>query len=183
MKEIIGKNNKIKEDYDLLEDKYNNIENECDSWKNKSNSNERQMLKMHKQKKEIKNENGEIKAKNKELKEEKDIMQRELIELKNKTETNLLYVNATPPKVFLCPISFEVMIDAVLAADGHTYERNQILNWFKEKGKPISPFSNEVMENKRLIKNRALRDLIDQWKKTQKNHENDENEIEKQNDD
>ena len=41
---------------------------------------------------------------------------------------------------FLCPISMEIMTEPVLAADGHTYDKKSIEQWFKTKTK--SPITN-----------------------------------------
>ena len=41
---------------------------------------------------------------------------------------------------FLCPISMEIMTEPVLAADGHTYDKKSIEQWFKTKSK--SPITN-----------------------------------------
>ena len=34
--------------------------------------------------------------------------------------------NAEPPAEFVCPLTFEVMVDPVVASDGHSYERTSI---------------------------------------------------------
>jgi hypothetical protein len=45
------------------------------------------------------------------------------------------------PEVFVCPITMEVMRDPVIAADGHTYEREAIENWLR-RGHRTSPQIN-----------------------------------------
>lgn len=35
--------------------------------------------------------------------------------------------------MYLCPITTEVMDDPVIAADGYTYERSAIEEWFKKR--------------------------------------------------
>lgn len=63
---------------------------------------------------------------------------------------------------FLCPITFELMIDAVVAADGHSYERSAITKWMQAKD--ISPRTGEPLENRSLIPNinlkRVIQDMI-----------------------
>ena len=54
------------------------------------------------------------------------------------------------------------MRDPVFAADGHTYERRAITTWFETK--QTSPLSNAVLEHRRLVPNRALKQLIDKWR-------------------
>lgn len=66
-----------------------------------------------------------------------------------------------PPSQFLCPISRDIMIDPVICADGHTYERQQITHWFE--GHHTSPYTNANMVNKTLIPNISLRNLIREW--------------------
>eukprot|EP00727_Mastigamoeba_balamuthi_P000586 m51a1_g10524 hypothetical protein (184) ;mRNA; f:224229-225957 len=56
------------------------------------------------------------------------------------------------PKRLVCPISFVVItnhVDAVMAPDGHVYERQAIVKWL-EKGKR-SPFTYEPMSVEDLI--------------------------------
>lgn len=35
------------------------------------------------------------------------------------------------PNEYLCPITMEIMVDPVIAMDGHTYERVAIENWLQ----------------------------------------------------
>jgi len=67
------------------------------------------------------------------------------------------------PSVYVCPISFGIMYELVIATDGHSYERAAIEEWIATrlgKGQPItSPFTNDLMD-RNLIPNRALRNLI-----------------------
>lgn len=66
------------------------------------------------------------------------------------------------PDEYKCPITCEMMRDPVFAADGHTYERRAIATWFETK--QTSPLSNAVLEHRRLVPNRALKQLIDKWR-------------------
>ena len=54
-----------------------------------------------------------------------------------------------------------LMDDPVVAADGHTYNREDIENWFKEHS--TSPHTNEQLEHKMLIPNIAIRRQINAW--------------------
>lgn len=46
----------------------------------------------------------------------------------------------------------------MLAADGFTYEREAILNWFKQSSR--SPMTNEELENKDLKPNHAIKSIL-----------------------
>jgi len=59
--------------------------------------------------------------------------------------------------LFLCPISREIMKEPVLAADGHTYDKENIEEWFKRSSK--SPMTNEKID-KYLTPNIVLYNLI-----------------------
>lgn len=75
---------------------------------------------------------------------------------------NLSIDDKDMPDEFLCPISREVMIDPVIAADGFTYERNGIERWFK-RGSNVSPMTNQRLVSRNLIPNQALKTLIMQF--------------------
>ena len=65
---------------------------------------------------------------------------------------------ANLPRTFFCAISQSVMKDPVLAADGHTYERDAITQWFARKD--TSPMTNEPLAHKHLTPNIAIRSAI-----------------------
>ena len=67
-----------------------------------------------------------------------------------------------PPDSFFCPISYELMRDPVVTADGHTYEREQIAIWFAQ-GHDTSPRTNAVLEHVNVVPNTALRQAIEAW--------------------
>merc|ERR1712167_477382 len=46
------------------------------------------------------------------------------------------------PAEFECPITLDVMQDPVIAADGHSYERQALLEWFSS-GNSTSPKTND----------------------------------------
>ena len=48
------------------------------------------------------------------------------------------------PHECLCPITRQIMLDPVVAADGHSYERTAIQKWF-DTGNTKSPMTSEVL--------------------------------------
>lgn len=56
------------------------------------------------------------------------------------------------PLDLFCPISNQVFVDPVITADGHTYERAAIQEWF-DHGKKTSPVTNAVLDNVNLTPN------------------------------
>ena len=55
-----------------------------------------------------------------------------------------------------------VMEFPVIAADGYTYERDEILKWLKKSDR--SPTTGAFLENTKLTENNTLRSQINQWK-------------------
>ena len=55
----------------------------------------------------------------------------------------------------------ELLKEPVVAADGHTYERDQIYAWLLKSN--TSPMTNERMEHNHLIPNLALRAVMDAY--------------------
>ena len=66
------------------------------------------------------------------------------------------------PSGMCCPITCDVMVDPVMAADGHTYERASIETWLEQH--ETSPITNLVLDHKGLVPNHALRSSIEQLK-------------------
>jgi len=66
------------------------------------------------------------------------------------------------PEDLCCPISHELMIDPVIINDGHTYERNNILEWFRTSNK--SPLTNEYINNHNVNNNFTVKKIINKWK-------------------
>ena len=60
---------------------------------------------------------------------------------------------------YICPISFDLLLDPVICNDGHSYERKNIELWLKNHN--TSPKTNSVLESKILIPNHALRNSIE----------------------
>ena len=67
-----------------------------------------------------------------------------------------------PPNELLCPITLEVMVDPVMTADGHTYERAAIQRVFQNTARaeaPRSPVTGLLLSSRLLIPNIALRSM------------------------
>jgi len=62
------------------------------------------------------------------------------------------------PADYLCPITLRLMADPVIAADGHSYERNAIQEWFEHKR--TSPKTNRSLSSLTLISNHTLKAAI-----------------------
>ena len=65
------------------------------------------------------------------------------------------------PPDYLCPISYEIMKDPVICADGNSYERCEIENWFKKNN--TSPLTGLKLRNTHLIPNNTLKRAIIQY--------------------
>ena len=65
------------------------------------------------------------------------------------------------PKEFICPIGLDVMIDPVVAADGHSYERQLITEWLSKH--ETSPLTNLKLANTTLIPNITLKCTIQSY--------------------
>ena len=59
---------------------------------------------------------------------------------------------------FECPITRDRMVDPVVAADGHTYERASIEAWLAKNS--TSPMTCERLQSRALLPNHALRNAI-----------------------
>ncbi|CAM0902262.1 unnamed protein product [Alopecurus aequalis] len=72
------------------------------------------------------------------------------------------------PKLFLCPISLDLMSDPVtLLATGETYDRPNIHRWLAagQRTCPVTmhPLLKSELERVMLVPNRTLKHLIDRW--------------------
>lgn len=59
---------------------------------------------------------------------------------------------------FYCPITRSLMIDPVIASDGHTYERTAMIQWLTEKN--TSPMTGADLANKTLTPNQAIKEQL-----------------------
>ena len=64
------------------------------------------------------------------------------------------------PNEFICPITHDKLVDPVVAADGHTYEREAILQWIT---RGTSPLTREAFEHSKLVPNHALKKRIEDY--------------------
>uniref|UniRef100_A0A6B2LRJ2 U-box domain-containing protein n=1 Tax=Arcella intermedia TaxID=1963864 RepID=A0A6B2LRJ2_9EUKA len=69
----------------------------------------------------------------------------------------------TIPPSFICPITQQIMEDPVIAVDGHSYEREAIIQWIKQR--PDSPISRVPLSIEQLKPNNELKAQIMAWKK------------------
>ena len=67
-----------------------------------------------------------------------------------------------PPDEFVCPISQELMLEPVLATDGHTYERQHIERWFEQR--LTSPKTGELLQTSSVFPNHSMRRMIIEWR-------------------
>ena len=79
---------------------------------------------------------------------------------------------ARPPtgeiREFLCPITYTVMSDPVMAADGRSYERAAIQKWLDDHpGAVNSPMSGAPLASRELRPNLTLRGAIAEWAQQQ----------------
>lgn len=71
------------------------------------------------------------------------------------------FTTTITPTAFICPISQDIMTDPVILIEtGATYERREILKWLSNHN--TDPLTNEVLKNKTIIPNRALRTAIEE---------------------
>ena len=65
------------------------------------------------------------------------------------------------PAAFFCPITQDVMKHPVIAADGHTYEKEAIKKWLNEH--KTSPRTNLVLRHTHVIPNHSLKSAIQEF--------------------
>eukprot|EP00270_Netrium_digitus_P021960 TRINITY_DN9660_c0_g2_i4.p1 TRINITY_DN9660_c0_g2~~TRINITY_DN9660_c0_g2_i4.p1 ORF type:complete len:545 (+),score=192.71 TRINITY_DN9660_c0_g2_i4:210-1637(+) len=73
---------------------------------------------------------------------------------------------AEAPSSLFCPITQEIMVNPVLASDGHTYEQVAIQQWLEKSDR--SPMTNMKLPSKDLVPNHAVRSMIREWQERQK---------------
>ncbi|CAF0915368.1 unnamed protein product [Adineta steineri] len=61
----------------------------------------------------------------------------------------------------ICPITFDLFRDPVVAEDGHSYEREAIINWIRANG--TSPLTREPLTVGALRPNHTLKKLVDEF--------------------
>lgn len=63
---------------------------------------------------------------------------------------------------YVCPIGGTILTDPVIDDDGHTYERENILEWFRKSN--YSPITHKLMASKNLKPNYFIRSQIEDLK-------------------
>ncbi|XP_010682573.2 U-box domain-containing protein 19 [Beta vulgaris subsp. vulgaris] len=71
-------------------------------------------------------------------------------------------VSCLNPDDIKCPISLEIMMDPVTISTGQTYDRINIIKWFKA-GNPVCPKTGQRVQNLDLVPNIALKKVIKQY--------------------
>lgn len=72
-----------------------------------------------------------------------------------------------PDNPLICPITWQIFTDPVIAEDGHTYERKFIIEWIKDNG--TSPLTRQKLSVDRLIPNIAVRKAVQFFEESVKN--------------
>eukprot|EP01040_Poterioochromonas_malhamensis_P005344 gene5344-5731_t len=67
------------------------------------------------------------------------------------------------PSQFICPITREIMVDPVIDPNGISYEREAIMKWIELQ--QTSPFTRDSCLSTQLVPNRALKELIETFKR------------------
>ena len=75
-----------------------------------------------------------------------------------KLEETVSKMPDTLSKPLMCPITQRVMLNPVVAADGHTYEKEAILRWLMSKDK--SPLTGKKLNDQSLRRNHNIRALV-----------------------
>jgi hypothetical protein len=92
----------------------------------------------------------------KKLREESEFSFRRPFKLNTAKEVK---ISAGPiPDNFRCPITHEIMLDPVMAMDGHAYEREAILQALEKS--MLSPMTGQPMDSKVVIPNHSMRSMI-----------------------
>ena len=80
-------------------------------------------------------------------------------------QTALIASAMATPRAFICPITFEIMNQPAVAADGNSYERADMQQWLRTRN--TSPLTNMVLHSNELFPNTALRHAIEEWQMQQ----------------
>ena len=67
------------------------------------------------------------------------------------------------PESLCCPISMELMECPVMAADGNTYDRASIEDWFS-RGKKTSPLTGAPLAHLGLTPNNLVRSMVSEYR-------------------
>lgn len=98
--------------------------------------------------------------------EEQAVYEKTILENLNKFSSTSLLSSIT------CSITKSILHDPVVAADGFTYEREAILNWFQQSNR--SPMTNQELDNLELKPNHAIKSLLQSLADTKSTDEKNE---------
>jgi len=76
--------------------------------------------------------------------------------------------HAGRPHDHFCPLTQRIMADPVVAADGYSYERRAILDYFRRATGPgpiLSPQTRAPLDAQTLIPNMPLKAMISEWRR------------------
>jgi hypothetical protein len=116
------------------------------------------------QAKSIQSQMENIHFKNESLPPEKAVAKASIFKPSPSVSALLNKDNDEIPELFKCPIGLTVMEEPVMAEDGYSYERKNILAWFEKNS--TSPVKNIII-GKLLIDNHSLKSEIQEWKTKQ----------------
>jgi len=74
---------------------------------------------------------------------------------------NMIMLNPRSLRSFICPISQVVMVDPVVCADGHSYERRCIEEWLSQSD--VSPVTSLPLQHNQLVDNHTLKCAIEEF--------------------
>lgn len=66
------------------------------------------------------------------------------------------------PEEYLCPITSEIMTEPVVAADGQTYQKESITEWFRRENRK-SPSTGANLSSPILYDNFTLKKIINSY--------------------
>lgn len=78
-----------------------------------------------------------------------------LLELK-KEKHDQEQEGSRPPYELCCPLTCDLFVDPVVAADGHTYERAMVEFWLSKSTRQSSPITNLPLPNDTLLENHTV---------------------------
>ncbi|CAF1038583.1 unnamed protein product [Didymodactylos carnosus] len=70
----------------------------------------------------------------------------------------------SPQDALICPITYEIFRNPVVAEDGHTYEKEAIVDWINKDG--TSPITRERLTVDGLRPNYTVKKLVDEFEKS-----------------
>jgi hypothetical protein len=85
------------------------------------------------------------------------------VELESKEPSQEKLLDEGVPEEFICPIRFSIMLDPVVDLDGVSYSREGIMKWLENND--TSPVTQQPLKLSDLKPNRALKNLIEKFKK------------------